>query len=75
MELIPGEDYYTEDGFVVMTAAYHIKRGHCCGSGCRWCPFEPKHQVGATALSANSDYLIRESSRPDQRTPPKSGID
>lgn len=23
----------------VFTAAYHLKRGACCGSGCRHCPF------------------------------------
>ncbi|MEM8586251.1 MAG: DUF5522 domain-containing protein [Bacteroidota bacterium] len=22
-----------------MTAAYHLKRGHCCKSGCRHCPY------------------------------------
>ena len=35
-----GEDYYFENGLLVMTAAYHKKRGYCCGSGCRHCPFE-----------------------------------
>jgi len=33
------EDYYMEDGLLVFTAAYHLKRGSCCGSGCRHCPF------------------------------------
>jgi len=50
--LVPGEDYYMEDGLLVMTAAYHKKRGSCCGSGCRWCPFEPRHELGATTLAA-----------------------
>jgi hypothetical protein len=35
-----GEDYYLENGFMVFTAAYHLKRGFCCGSGCRHCPYE-----------------------------------
>ncbi|KAA6456941.1 hypothetical protein DYQ86_24175 [Acidobacteria bacterium AB60] len=34
------EDYYIEDGLIVFTAAYHLKRGYCCGSGCRHCPYE-----------------------------------
>lgn len=38
-ELAP-EDYYLENGLVVFTAAYHLKRGTCCGSGCRHCPYE-----------------------------------
>ncbi len=33
------EDYYTEDGKMVFTTAYHLKRGHCCESGCRHCPY------------------------------------
>ncbi|WP_158408817.1 DUF5522 domain-containing protein [Fibrella aestuarina] len=34
------EDYYfTEEGFVVFTAAYHLKRGYCCKNGCRHCPY------------------------------------
>lgn len=52
--LIAGEDYYWEDGLLVMTAAYHQRRGSCCGSGCRWCPFEPSHELGATRLAIDS---------------------
>jgi hypothetical protein len=33
------EDYYMENGLLVFTAAYHMKRGYCCGSGCRHCPY------------------------------------
>lgn len=34
-------DYYMlPDGRLVFTASYHLKRGYCCGSGCRHCPFE-----------------------------------
>ena len=35
---------YTENGRLVFTERYHIRRGHCCGSGCRHCPFLPRHQ-------------------------------
>jgi hypothetical protein len=37
-ELQP-EDYYFEGPNLVFTAAYHLKRGTCCGSGCRHCPY------------------------------------
>ncbi|MGO9432941.1 MAG: DUF5522 domain-containing protein [Terracidiphilus sp.] len=33
------EDYYMEGPNLVFTAAYHLKRGYCCGSGCRHCPY------------------------------------
>ena len=38
-ELIFGEDYYTESGKWVFTAKYLLKRGYCCRSGCRHCPY------------------------------------
>lgn len=41
-------DWYFENGLLVYTAAYHLKRGYCCGSGCRHCPYEPKHVGGTT---------------------------
>lgn len=28
-----------ETGLFVITAAVHVKRGRCCGSGCRHCPY------------------------------------
>jgi hypothetical protein len=34
------EDYYFEGPYLVFTAAYHLKRGACCGSGCRHCPYK-----------------------------------
>ncbi|NEM96122.1 DUF5522 domain-containing protein [Pontibacter burrus] len=35
-----GEDYYlNEQGLMVFTAKYHLKRGYCCQSGCRHCPY------------------------------------
>lgn len=35
------QDYYIlEDGRLVFTAAYHLKRGVCCGSACLHCPFD-----------------------------------
>jgi hypothetical protein len=43
-------DWYFEHGLVVYTAAYHLKRGFCCGSGCRHCPFEPRHIEGNTKV-------------------------
>jgi hypothetical protein len=41
-KLIAASDYYIEDGNLVFTAAYHIKRGYCCQQGCRHCPYGSK---------------------------------
>ncbi len=43
-------DWYFENGLLVYTAAYHVKRGFCCGSGCRHCPYEPRHVEGSTKV-------------------------
>jgi len=37
--LTEGEDYYLEAGLIVFTARYHQRRGYCCDSGCRHCPY------------------------------------
>ena len=34
-----GEDYYMDGPYLVFTEAYHLKRGYCCNSGCRHCPW------------------------------------
>ena len=37
------EDYYlTPEGYLVFTEAYHLKRGYCCESNCRHCPYRKK---------------------------------
>jgi hypothetical protein len=34
------EDFYlNEQGFMVFTEAYHLKRGYCCKNGCKHCPY------------------------------------
>ena len=51
-------DYYEEGPYVVFTRSYHLRRGSCCGSGCRHCPYVPRWTRGAT--------------RPDSQEPPAS---
>jgi biotin synthase-like enzyme len=31
--------YFNEEGLMVFTAAYHLKRGKCCKNKCRHCPW------------------------------------
>ena len=38
-KLINGLDYYMDDGKFVFTTWYHLRRGDCCKSGCRHCPY------------------------------------
>ncbi len=37
-----GKDYYFENGLMVMTAYYLLRRGYCCGNRCRHCPYNEK---------------------------------
>jgi hypothetical protein len=46
-EYIPieeGDYYLSKEGYRVFTEQYHLKRGYCCKSGCRHCPygFDPR---------------------------------
>lgn len=55
-----GLDYYIEAGRWVFTAAYHLKRGHCCQNVCRHCPFgnsptDLKNAVNRHALQTDKE--------------------
>lgn len=47
--LVEGEDYYLDNGLMVLTARYHLRRGYCCEQGCRHCPYGdlPKRNTDA----------------------------
>ena len=40
--------YYLDNGLIVFTEAYHLKRGFCCKHGCRHCPYGFKKGAGPT---------------------------
>ena len=40
--LVEGEDYYYENGLMVLTQGYLRRRGFCCECGCRNCPYKDK---------------------------------
>ncbi len=55
--LVEGEDFYVEGATLVFTARYHLRRGYCCESGCRHCPYcveqSDGEQPDANRLEAN----------------------
>ncbi|MBI4603456.1 MAG: hypothetical protein HY721_16010 [Planctomycetes bacterium] len=63
MNLVEGLDFYVEDGVLVFTAAYLLRRGLCCGNGCRNCPYdshrrtESRHATGAGETAAAAATL------------------
>lgn len=43
--------YYDENGKTIFTEHYLTKRGSCCGSGCKHCPYVQKHEKDSTNLA------------------------
>ncbi|ALJ01261.1 DUF5522 domain-containing protein [Rufibacter tibetensis] len=39
LPLEPGDYYFNEQGLMVFTEQYHRRRGYCCQSGCKHCPY------------------------------------
>ena len=38
-KLLP-TDFYWEQGNLIFTESYHKRRGSCCNSSCRHCPYK-----------------------------------
>ena len=52
-KFVENVDYYFENGLMVLTAEFLLKRGYCCGSGCRHCPY-PKDEQDQSRNSSSS---------------------
>lgn len=50
-ELIEGKDFYFEGPWMVLTREFHLKRGYCCGAGCRHCPYDPRWTKDVTTIA------------------------
>lgn len=46
--------YYSEEGYIVFTEKYLLKRGYCCKSGCRHCPYGYNVKTGRFEKPKNS---------------------
>jgi hypothetical protein len=59
LKLVEGIDYYKENGKMVLKAYFLLKRGYCCNSGCRHCPYNvetaPKVEVSIIGLKGSSE--------------------
>ncbi|MBM3418147.1 MAG: hypothetical protein FJY17_04395 [Bacteroidetes bacterium] len=51
---LDSEDHYIgEEGYIVFTEKYHLKRGYCCKSGCKHCPYG--YDKNTNSFKDNSD--------------------
>jgi hypothetical protein len=62
LELNLGEDYYMEGDNMVFTQRFLLKRGYCCNSSCRHCPYGDEAELkidlridGLDRLAGNGD--------------------
>ena len=39
---LKSDEFYWEDGKMVMTEVYHKRRGFCCNNGCKHCAYKVK---------------------------------
>lgn len=49
-KVLSGDFYFDAGGLMIFTAAYHLRRGYCCGSGCRHCPYTGKEPTSTSSL-------------------------
>jgi hypothetical protein len=64
--LVEDLDYYVEDGRWVFTELFLRKRGYCCRSGCRHCPYGFRKTGDAGGIPSDPQPPVTE---PDS-TPP-----
>lgn len=46
-------DFYYEGSYMVFTETYHLKRGFCCGNGCRHCPYKKNTKMNKNKIFLN----------------------
>ena len=49
-QLAEGVDYYLDGGLLVLTESYLLRRGYCCNSRCRHCPYGERAPTSRVAL-------------------------
>ncbi len=65
--LIKDIDYIiNQDGNLVFTASYLLKRGHCCQSGCLNCPYGYKDRVDPNVPAEFNDSCGESGSYDDE---------
>ena len=54
-DLVEGEDFYREGPYIVFTEKFLKKRGYCCESGCRHCPYGFRRQESGVGPQEEKD--------------------
>lgn len=62
------KDYYLENDRVIFTTDFHLRRGSCCGNGCRHCPYTKPNVRGNTKLQEHDTRHFNSSQRGESET-------
>ena len=54
--------YYSDEGYIIFTEAYHLKRGYCCQSLCKHCPWGFGKKKASSSADTGSS---KDNSKPD----------
>lgn len=58
--LVEERDYTIENGLFVLTRGYLLRRGFCCGSGCRNCPYATLKKEAINAKDVTEKSVHRD---------------
>ncbi len=53
-KFVEGVDYYFENGLMILTEYFLLKRGYCCRNGCRNCPYTRRENETYNKKVSNS---------------------
>ena len=53
LKLEKDDYYYSNEGYIVFTEKYHLKRGYCCDSNCKHCPFKKTDKINKKNVERN----------------------
>ncbi len=62
--LEPEDYYHSEEGYLIFTEQYHLKRGYCCENGCLHCPYGFKKESLRVENKKENEH--ESDSKPDQ---------
>tara|TARA_B110000977_G_C10872625_1_gene414237 strand:+ start:569 stop:778 length:210 start_codon:yes stop_codon:yes gene_type:complete len=55
--LDPEDFYNSEEGYIIYTEKYHLKRGYCCKNACKHCPYGfNKSKILLKKTKENDDF-------------------
>ena len=52
-DLDPEDFYKDENGYIIFTEKYLLKRGNCCMNGCKHCPYGFNKKTGRIEKKEN----------------------